>query len=188
MPPQCPPGRGIWSPRVVLTEVWLTWAHVLLSAIDHLELSRILCNRLSSFFICNPQSPLTPLHPLTPPPHPQYRHLVVKSGTTGGQHHMSSACGSDCCFVRCTPPHMPPQCPPGRGIWSPRVVLTEVWLTWAHVLLSAIYCLDLSRVLCNTLLSFFICKPQCPLTPYTPDTPSHPQYRHLVVKSGTTAG
>ena len=35
-------------------------------------------------------------------PHP-YRYLVVKSGTTVGQHHMSSVCGLGCCFVRCTP-------------------------------------------------------------------------------------
>ena len=34
--PSMLPGRGIWWPRVVLTEVLLTWAHVLVSAIDHL--------------------------------------------------------------------------------------------------------------------------------------------------------
>ena len=80
---------------------------------DYLEFSRVLCNRLSSFFICSPQmppthpaGPLMPLHPLSAPnslhTHSQYMHLVVKSGTTAGQHDMSSACGSGCCFVRCT--------------------------------------------------------------------------------------
>ena len=143
---QCSPGRCIWWPRVVLTWVPLTWAHVLLSAMDCHEFSRVLCNRLSSFYICNPQCPLMPpmppASPLTPPP--QYRHLVVKTGTTACQHDMSSACGSDWCFIRSTPtpsPHMPPQSPAGRCIWWPRVVLTWVPLTCAHVLLSAIDCL-----------------------------------------------
>ena len=36
MPPQCSLRRGTWWPRVVLTEVLLTRAHFLLSAIDHL--------------------------------------------------------------------------------------------------------------------------------------------------------
>ena len=78
---------------------------------DYLEFSRVLCNRLSSFFKCNPQFPLMSLTPLlapNAPSHHQYRHLTVKSGTTAGQHDMSSACGSGCCFVRCTPI---PSCP-----------------------------------------------------------------------------
>ena len=38
-----------------------------------------------------PQCPLTTLHPLLASnAPPQYRHLVVKSGTTAGQHDMSS--------------------------------------------------------------------------------------------------
>ena len=82
--------RTIWWPRMVLTLVQLTLAHVLLSAIDHLEFSRVLCNSASAYFICNPQYPLdttnTPVGPLTPPP--QYMHLVVKSHTTAGQHKM----------------------------------------------------------------------------------------------------
>ena len=84
--------------------------------------------------------PLIPLHPLLAPqhPYPQNRNLVVKSGTTAGEHDMSSASGSGCCFVRCTPTPHTPSMPPGRGIWWPRVVLTEVLLTWAHVLLPAI--------------------------------------------------
>ena len=94
----------------------------------------IVCNRLSwlfkstlqyivFIFICTPQCPLRPPKPPVSPqwPPPQYRHLVVKGGTTVSQHYMSSACGSGCCFVRCTPiPHVPP----GRGILWPRVVLT----------------------------------------------------------------
>ena len=101
---------------------------------------------------CCPLSPLHLLMPPTPPdapytpagpntPYPQNRNLVVKSGTTAGEHDMSSACGSGCCFVRCIPTPSYPSMPSGRGIWWPRMVLTEVLLTWAHVLLSAIDCL-----------------------------------------------
>ena len=45
------------------------------------------------------------------PPPPQYRHLVVKSGTTAGQHDMSSACRSGGCVVTCIPPPNHPICP-----------------------------------------------------------------------------
>ena len=76
-PPHAPsksPARGIWWPREVLTEVLLTWAHVLGSVIDCLEFSRVLCNRLYSFFIYNhpmaPQCPCTLVSTLIPPPHP----------------------------------------------------------------------------------------------------------------------
>ena len=101
------------------------------------------CNRPASFVICNPPVPpdvyYTPISSLDTSP--QYRHLVVKSVTTTGQHDMSSACRSGWCFVRCTPyPITPmPSIPPGRGIWWPRIVLTWVPLTWAHVLLSAVF-------------------------------------------------
>ena len=47
-------------------------------------------------------SPDTPTPLSAPILQPQYRHLVVKSGTTVGQHHMSPACRVGCCFVRCT--------------------------------------------------------------------------------------
>ena len=85
-----PLGRAIWWPRMVLTLVQLILGHVLLFTIDCLEFSRVLCNSPSSYFICNPVIP-----PDTPTPpvghHPKYRHLVIKSGTTAGQHDMSSA-------------------------------------------------------------------------------------------------
>ena len=48
----------------------LDTSSVLLSAIDQLEFSRVLYNRLSSFFICNPPMPPTPLNPLSAPWHP----------------------------------------------------------------------------------------------------------------------
>ena len=119
--------------------------------------SRVLCNSLSLYLICNPQHPLdTPTPPVGPlMPHPKYRHLVIKSGTTAGQHDMSSASWS-----------VPT---PGRCIWWPRVVLTEVWFTRTNVLLSAIYDLDFARVLWNTLSQFLICSPPMP-----PLTPLHP--------------
>ena len=88
-----------------------------------------------------PWHPYAPLAPLMPHPHPQYRHLVVKSGTTAGQHDIWSACGSGWCLVRCTFSPSPP-CPlmsPGRGIWWPRVVWTCISLTWTHVQLSAVF-------------------------------------------------
>ena len=43
-------------------------------------------------------------------PHIQYRHLVLKNGTTAGQHDIWSDCGSGWYLVRCTPPSSP-QCP-----------------------------------------------------------------------------
>ena len=107
MPPQCPHRQAFGT----------TLGPVDLSS-DYLEFSRVLCNRLSTFFICNPQFPLmpptlpaspkslyTPCQPPIPPlsPHHQCRHLVVKSSTTAAQHDMLSACRSGCCFVRCTP-------------------------------------------------------------------------------------
>ena len=92
MPPWCLPGRGIWWPRVVWTCVPFTWAHVLLSAVF---------NRPSWVFKVYP--------------HPQYRHLVLKNGTTAGPHDIWSGWGSGWCLVRCTlPPHHPhaPSMPP----------------------------------------------------------------------------
>ena len=101
-----------------------------------------------------PLGPPMPLHPLltnNAPWHPtlpaspntpylQNRNLVVKSGTTACEHDMSWACGSGCCFVRCT---STPSMPPGRGIMWPRVaynrpsclLLLSVcnWLfSWVH--------------------------------------------------------
>ena len=83
---------------------------------------------------------------------------------------MLSACGLGWCFVRCTPsltpqPHMSPQCPPGRAIWWPGMVVTLVQLISAHVLLSAIDHLEFSRILCNSPSSYFICNPQIPPIP-----------------------
>ena len=51
-----------------------------------------------------PCTPWFPLHPMLAPWHPfsQNRNLVVKSGTTAGEHDMLSTCGSGCCFVTCT--------------------------------------------------------------------------------------
>ena len=169
--PSIPLGKDIWWPRVVLSYVQLTWAHVLLSVIYHLLFSRVLCKRLSSFFICNPQYPpdssYTPCWP--PDTQPHYRHLVVKSGTPVGQHDVLSACQSGWYFVICTPPanhpHMPPQWSPWRSIWWPIVVLTSVQLTWVHFLLSATDHVEFSRVLCNRLSSFLYVNPQCPLHP-----------------------
>ena len=44
-------------------------------------------------------------------------------------------------FCHMYPPSPPyaPSVPPGRGIWWPRVVWTCIPLTWAHVLLSAVF-------------------------------------------------
>ena len=45
--------------------------------------------------------------------HPQYRCLMLKSGTTAGQHDIWAECGSGWSLVRCTQPHHPyaPHCP-----------------------------------------------------------------------------
>ena len=104
-PPWCHQGWGIWWPRVVWTWVPLTWAHVILSAVF---------NRMSPVFkstlqYCLDFSDVTPVGPLDalPPTPPQYRHLVVKIGTTAGQHNMWSACGPYWCLVKCTPSPTP---------------------------------------------------------------------------------
>ena len=77
-----------------------------------------------------PWAPNTPT-PLLVPWHPlsQNRNLVVKSGTTSGDHDMLSACGSGCCLVTCTPP---PPTPPGRGIYCTGAVLHQVKLAFGE--------------------------------------------------------
>ena len=140
--PSMPPGRGIWWPGVVLTWVPLTWAHVLLSAIDHLEFSRVLCNRLSSFFICNPQCPLHPISPLDAPTPPS-----VQASNGQEWYYCRSAWHVISLWVRLMScqmhPHpitpLCPSVPPCRGIWWPGMVWTCIPLTWAHVLLSAVF-------------------------------------------------
>ena len=158
------PGTGIWWPRVVLPWVPLTWAHVLLSAMNCLEFSRVVCNRLSSFFICNPS---VPPDTLVSPPAP------VEASSGQEWYYCRSAwhvisLGVRLMFCQMYP-HPSPLNAPGRGIWWPRVVLTWVSLTWAHVLLSEIDHLQFSRILCNRPSSFFIWNPQCPCQPL--DTP-----------------
>ena len=54
-------------------------------AIDHLDFSDVTPNTLYT----PTGTSMSPPHP-----HPQYRHLVVKSVTTTGQHGIWSACGS----------------------------------------------------------------------------------------------
>ena len=165
-----------------------------------LQFSTVLCNRLSSFFHIYtpnaPQCPYTPVAPLTP--HFQYRHLVVKSGTTAGQHDMSSTCGSGWCFVRCTPsltpqPHMSPQCPPGRAIWWPRST------NFSPVDLNSCSIVPIDHLefwLCNSPSLYFKCNPSipqppeplhpcqthdAPLTPYTPCQPPDAPYTPAIL-------
>ena len=82
----------------------------------------IVCNRSTWVFEyfaidCLHLSYVTPNAPWHPSPHPQYRQLVVKSGTSAGQHDISSACGSGWCLLRCTPsPTHSPTHTPSRGI------------------------------------------------------------------------
>ena len=71
MPPQCPRERHLVAKSGRnLGPVDLN--SCLLFAIDHLEFSRVLCNRLSSIFVCNtamsPKPPATPPYAPTPPP------------------------------------------------------------------------------------------------------------------------
>ena len=88
-----------------------SWPELMFYCLQHTILSFQKYFARNCIFICNPQMPpdthYTPCQPLTPLT-PQYRHLVVKCGTMAGQYDMSSACGSDWCFVRCTPT---PSCP-----------------------------------------------------------------------------
>ena len=152
--------------------------------------------------------PLTPLlAPLMPPshPHPQYRYLVVKSGITAGQHDIWSAYGpadvwSD---VPLTP--YTPLMPTGRGIWWPRVIQTWVLLTWAHILLSAVFNrpswvfkgtppppVQVSSgqewYYCRSAWHLVRCLVRCTPPPASPPSAPHPHYKHLVAKSSTTSG
>ena len=134
-----PPGRTIWWPRMVLTSVQLISAPVLFSTIDCLEFSRVLCNSPSSYLICNPQyapdTPTPPIGPLIPP-------CKVQASRDQEWYYYRSAWHIISLWV---------STPTGRCIWWPRVVLTEVWFPWTHVLLSSIYYLAFSRLLWNTL-------------------------------------
>ena len=117
-----------------------------------------------------------PVSPMTSPSpsHHQYRSLVVKTGTTAGQHDMLSACGSGWCFVRCTLTPSPPHAPLGEASCGQEWYKHGSHWLWAHVLLSAIDHLELSRVLFHRPSSFFICNPQCPQCLYTPWEPLMP--------------
>ena len=70
-------------------------------------------------------------------PHPQCRHLVLKNGTTVGQHDIWAHCGLGWSLVRCTPP---PLCPlsapplPQCRHLVPRAVLHQVRLTFGQPL------------------------------------------------------
>ena len=147
--PLIPPGRGIWWPRVLLTWIPFTWAHVLLSAVfNRLKFSRILCNRPSWFFKCHLLMPLTPLCPSMAPlmPHPTLtprtgiwwsRVVLLQISMTFGQPVGQADVWSDVPLTPITPyaPFMPPQV----GHLVPRMVWTCIPLPWAHVLLSAMF-------------------------------------------------
>ena len=151
---------------MVLTLVQLTSAYVLLSAIDCLEFSRVLCESPSSYFICD--CPIAPWHTNTPCRCPDAPPPQVQASSDHKWYYCRSAWHIISLWVRVMFYQM---YLPRRCIWWPRVVQTEVWFTWTHVLLSAIYCLDFTGVLWNTLSEFFICNPQCPWHPYTPLSP-----------------
>ena len=168
--PLMPPERGIW---------WLSGTNL---GPVHMSSCAIVCSRLSlsfqeyfardySCFICNPQCPLTPLATPDGCLASQYRHLVVKSGTTAGQHNMSSACGSGCCFVRCTPPHIPPQCLPERHL----VAKSGSNLGPVHMSPCAIVCnrLSFQEYFARDCIHVSYVTPHCPQHPLaTPDGPT----------------
>ena len=132
-----------------------------------------------------------PLHPAKPNTPTPVRHLVVKSGTTAGQHDKSSACGSGWCFVRCTPTPLIPLNSQGEA--SGDQEWYQLMSSWPELMF---YCLQ------YTILSFqeyfardclhfsYVTPTKPPDTSYTPCQPPDipTQYRHLVVKSGKTAG
>ena len=100
---------------------------------------------LTCFSYVTLNAPWCPLHPLLAPwlPHPQGRHLVVKSGTTAGQHGIWSVCGSSWCLVTCTPlSHPHPQVKASSGqeqyyIRSTCLLLSSVFNRPSLVLMSA---------------------------------------------------
>ena len=116
------------------------------------------------------QHPATPACPAIPwHPIPQNRNLVVKSSATAHEHDMSWACGSGCCFVRCTP-H------PLTSLKAPRerYLVARSGINWGPVDLSS------CSIICN--------RPSCLLLLSVCNWPFswvHPVYNipSLVVKS-----
>ena len=104
----------------------------------------IVCNRLLSFqeyfaidhlhfSYVTTYAPFMSLHPLLAPwhPHSQCRYLMVKKGTTAGQHDSWSVCGSYWCLVRCTPsPHPQVEACSGQGQYYIRSTwhLVSTWV------------------------------------------------------------
>ena len=70
-------------------------------------------------------------------PHPQYMHLVLKSGTTAGQHDIWSDCRSGWYLVRCTPhpitsyAPMPPTHPQNRNLVAKSSTTSHQLYIWS---------------------------------------------------------
>ena len=153
-----PSGRAIWWPRMVLTLVQLHSAHVLLSTIDCLEFSRVLCNSPSSYFIWNPQyllTPNSPAGPLMPPPQ-------VQASSDQEWYYWRSAWHIIDLWVRVMFCQMYPQ--PPRELH----LVAKSGTNWGLVHLNScsIVCSTLSWLF-KSLLEYthnFLCNPKCPLT------------------------
>ena len=105
-----------------------------------------------------PDTPNTPCWPLMPPP--QYMHLVIKSGTTADQPGTSSACGSEWCFIRCTP----------QGDISGGQEWYKLSFGWPELMF---YCLQYTVLTFQEYfgihcLNFSNVTPQCPWHPLNP--------------------
>ena len=126
------------------------WIPPLVEASGGQEWYKLVCHWPELMFCCL-QCSIDHLEFSRVHPHPQYRHLVLKSGITAGQHDMSSAWGSDWCFVRCiAPPNHPysPQCPQveasgGQEWYKPASHWPEIML---YCLQCSIDHLEFSRV------------------------------------------
>ena len=111
---------------MVLTLVQVTSAHVLLSAVDHLEFLEQLCNSPSSYFICNPQIP--PWHPNTPCRPPEAP-TPIDASCSQESYYCGSAWHVISLLVRLMFCQM---YPPTTGIWWPKGVLNKVNMTCAY--------------------------------------------------------
>ena len=113
---RCTPGRGICWPRVVLTWIPFTWAHVLLSAIDCLVFSRVFAIDYLHFSHATPMPPMLPVGPLMPPLPPP---PPVHASSSQDWYYCRSSCYVISLWVRLMfcqlYPHpitpMPTQCP-----------------------------------------------------------------------------
>ena len=126
--------------------------------------------------------------PQCPHPHPHYRHLVVKSGTTSGQHDIWSTFGSGWSLVRCTPQPITPLMSPALVEASTGQELYYFKSVWYWSDFGSGW--PLVRCTPTPWLRHLVARSGTQFGPVdlSSDVPPPPQQWHLVAKSGTMLG